>query len=228
MSKNLDIITLQFTSFTVIPFKAEIYAENLTIEWGDGYTTKYQDGDYFNIQYHYRSEGLHQIKITGENIYFLDVSSLGLTALALVSCPNLEYLDCSGNEICELNLNTCYLLEELYCNSNNLKELILPPMNRIAHLNISYNGLERLHLKNSYALHALHCMNNKLTQIDFSTCIAISRININHNLIPAEEMKRIFQQLPTKEKCDCAIIGYIQNPEAELCDNKILYTKNWR
>lgn len=227
MNAPKETISLQFVSYAAILFKAEIYAKQLTIVWGDGEISNYCNEEYYPITHLYRFEGVQKIKISGENITYLSISHQMLKELTLENSPALEYLNCSGNELFSLNLNGCASLEELYCNSNNLENLHLPDIHNIYLLNASYNNLKMLELRNCHALQTLYCSNNKLKEVDFSSCNSINEINISHNSLGAESMDSLFRQLPAKQNKNLALICYIENPGLEDCDRTIVVEKKW-
>lgn len=221
-----EVIVIQFVSYAAIPFKAEIYATQMTIDWGDGTFSHYEE-EYHQVIHHYLSEGLQTIRMTGEKISYVDISRLSLTKLVLVHCPALEYLDCSANELCSLDLRNCAVLEELRCNSNNLRELDLSVNSAINLANVSYNMLERLQLIGCRKLKTLYCGNNKLRVLDLSGCPSICELNIGYNNLDSEKINSLFEQLPSQKVAENASINYLENPGMEGCDKKIIQVKNW-
>lgn len=223
-----EVVTLRFINYTSIPFKAEIYADNLIIDWGDGEISNYKNTkNCLNLLHYYESEGTQQIKITGNNIFQLNLSGQNICELSFQNCRNLEYLNCSGNELFTLDIRECEILEELHCNSNNLTELIIPELNKLNQINISYNKLSKLQLANCSTLQTLYCAYNKLTGLDFSDNSLLNDINISHNFLTPECINHLFQQLSPQSEQDYAIIHYPGNPGFENCDVHILSVKNW-
>ena len=98
MNISAEEFHIHFISYANIPFKAGIYASDLSIDWGDGTSSILKEKQYFNIVHHYQQEGLFHIKISGHRISNLNVSRLNLVDLQLEHCPSLEYLNCSINE----------------------------------------------------------------------------------------------------------------------------------
>ena len=103
MNISAEEFHIHFISYANIPFKAGIYASDLSIDWGDGTSSILKEKQYFNIVHHYQQEGLFHIKISGHRISNLNVSRLNLVDLQLEHCPSLEYLNCSINELKELD-----------------------------------------------------------------------------------------------------------------------------
>lgn len=220
-------ITLQVISYAKIPFKARIYADLLTIDWGNNTTTYQPRNNCFNIEYAFPQEGMQNIVLSGVNITHVELSGLNITNLILNNCLHLEYLNCSGNELTTLNVENCPALEELFCNSNNLTELIIPKNASLMQLNASYNDLTKLQTNNCPNLHTLYCAHNKLTSLDLSACPALNDINISHNLFTPDAINQLFHQLPLRSIQDYAIIHYPENPDFETCDITITEIKNW-
>ena len=104
MNISAEEFHIHFISYANIPFKAGIYASDLSIDWGDGTSSILKEKQYFNIVHHYQQEGLFHIKISGHRISNLNVSRLNLVDLQLEHCPSLEYLNCSINELKELSI----------------------------------------------------------------------------------------------------------------------------
>ncbi len=224
----IQSITLTFISYASIPFKIELYADNLVLDWGDGNHSEYNKGDhYYVLRYTYQKEGLQKLKISGTNISYLKAQRLCMTDLDVSDCPTLEYLDCSGNELLQLDLQFCPLLEELYCNSNNLSTFSLPENNKISLLNISYNNLQSLILRNNFHLQSLHCAFNQLNNIDLQGCRNLNDLNISNNNLQGNVLNRVFSDLPIKAETDYAFIHYISNPGFEDCNPRLLKMRNW-
>lgn len=223
MSTYPEEISIHFMSYANISFKAEIYAEELNIEWGDGGISVYRHPDFTTISHDFFCEGLINIQITGKNISYLNVSRLSLTSLSLSYCSQLEYLDCSVNELTELDLTTCPNLEELYCNSNNLIQLNLPAHPKLLQINVSYNILKQLDITNCESLQYIYCSNNHLDTFLFNKNIPLHYLDIGNNLFTDKELNQIFQQLSFQNEKDR--IYYGQNPDSEFCNIQLLKEK---
>ena len=68
MNISAEEFHIHFISYANIPFKAGIYASDLSIDWGDGTSSILKEKQYFNIVHHYQQEGLFHIKISGHRI----------------------------------------------------------------------------------------------------------------------------------------------------------------
>lgn len=68
MHKEEEEIQIRFISYAHIPFKAEIEAENLQIDWGDGQYSQYR-GKHFHPSHTYAHEGTFLIRMTGKKNY---------------------------------------------------------------------------------------------------------------------------------------------------------------
>ena len=222
MNISAEEFHIHFISYANIPFKAGIYASDLSIDWGDGTSSILKEKQYFNIVHHYQQEGLFHIKISGHRISNLNVSRLNLVDLQLEHCPSLEYLNCSINELKELDLSPCPALEELHCNSNNLQTLDLSSNPKLMQLNASYNLLETLDLSLCPKLQSLYCSFNHLTSVCLNHCRDILYIDLCNNLLNKE---KLFSQLPHRTKR--AMIYYLENPGSEFSDYHLLKLKNW-
>ena len=64
MNISAEEFHIHFISYANIPFKAGIYASDLSIDWGDGTSSILKEKQYFNIVHHYQQEGLFHIKIS--------------------------------------------------------------------------------------------------------------------------------------------------------------------
>lgn len=222
-----EIISIQFISYASIPFKSDIYANRLMIDWGDGNTSTYENKKCYSIEYTYQSEGLQHIKISGDKVSYIDISRLSLTELTIAHCPELEFLDCSANELYRLQLLDCLAMEELHCNSNNLKDLIILGENKIGQINASYNELENLQLHDCGELQLLHCTNNRLKHLELPANKTLRKINISCNLMDTNDINDVFRQLPERVPADTAMIIYLDNPGTESCDKKLHTSKKW-
>lgn len=65
MNISAEEFHIHFISYANIPFKAGIYASDLSIDWGDGTSSILKEKQYFNIVPHSQQEGLFHIKISG-------------------------------------------------------------------------------------------------------------------------------------------------------------------
>ena len=222
-----EVLTLQFMSYAAIPFRAEIYADELLIDWDDDRQGFFTGQTYYQISHHFASEGMRQIRIVGKNISHLNVSRQNLLGIELEDCPALDYLDCSVNELPALNLEHCPSLEELHCNSNNIRMLDFSANPRLFLLEASYNNLETLYLRACNELRALHCSNNCLSDLEMEGCDHLSHLDISANCLETSELVGIFQQLSVKDKKSKAIIHYHANPGDTVGCDDILKSKNW-
>ena len=195
MNISAEEFHIHFISYANIPFKAGIYASDLSIDWGDGTSSILKEKQYFNIVHHYQQEGLFHIKISGHRISNLNVSRLNLVDLQLEHCPSLEYLNCSINELKELDLSSCPALEELHCNSNNLQTLDLSSNPKLMQLNVSYNLLETLDLSLCPKLQSLYCSFNHLTSVCLNHCRDILYIDLCNNLLNKEKLEKAKKDL---------------------------------
>ena len=79
MNISAEEFHIHFISYANIPFKAGIYASDLSIDWGDGTSSILKEKQYFNIVHHYQQEGLFHIKISGTGSFLM--SGIGRVAL---------------------------------------------------------------------------------------------------------------------------------------------------
>lgn len=224
---SAEIITIHFVSYAAIPFKMEILADELLIDWGNGEQTAYSGEEYYQITRSFPSEGLYHIRISGKNISCLDVSRLCLSEMKLEHCPSLESLNCSVNELTELNLEHCPVLEELYCNSNNLRTIDFSKNPEISMIQASYNQLTNLEIRDCAKLMVLYCSNNYFHVLDISGCLSLVNINISNNHFDKNELVDFLEQLPCKNKPEAATIYFYANPAGETDYGYIIESKNW-
>lgn len=224
-----EYVELQLTNDVPFRFKIEIYADELFVDKDDNCLISYtQVNNFHSIEYNYTVKGARPIKISGTNIFYINVSQLHITNLILSNCPQLEYLDCSGNQLSRLDLEKCEALEDLYCHSNRLTNLTIPHFSKINLLNLSDNCIEELQLGNCSYLQTLYCSQNRLHRLDLSGCVSINDINISYNSLKENTLTDIFRQLPPKNQDDFAMIHYPGNPGSETCEKSCLIAKNWR
>lgn len=223
-----ETFSFQFINYALRRLQIGIYADNLSIDWGDGTISDYQlEDNLYGIEYTFKTEGLQKITVTGENIFEVNLSGFGITELQLKHCPALEHLNCSGNELQTLDISHCHLLEELHCNSNNLMELNIPAENQLNLINCSFNNLKKLQLSNCNILQTLYCAHNKLYQLELPECCNVNDLNISHNLLDTDAINKVFRRLSEKNKNDFPMIHYLENPGIEGCDQSIINVKNW-
>lgn len=92
MNISAEEFHIHFISYANIPFKAGIYASDLSIDWGDGTSSILKEKQYFNIVHHYQQEGLFHIKISGHRISNTLISIIVSTHLSTISSPpNIIY-----------------------------------------------------------------------------------------------------------------------------------------
>ncbi len=213
MDKLEEEIGLYFTYHTNLPFKMEIDAEKLVIDWGDGQESIFSQGNYFQPIHSYHQEINYKIRITGYKINSLNITGLNLNLIELKYCPFLEYLNCAMNELNELDLSHCPVLEELYCNSNNLMELDLEHTPLLTQLQASYNRMQELNVSFCPQIQTLYCSNNRIDTFHFEGCQQIYYLNLNQNQLNREEVVRISERLFTQNPC--ATIYLLKNPDNE-------------
>lgn len=221
-----ETVFVQFISYAAIPFKAEIYANEFQIDWGDGSQSLYTGQEYYSLSHTFESEGLRQIRISGRKISYLNVSGLNLSGLNPEDCPNLTHLNCSSNELSELNLQHCPSLQELYCNSNNLQALDLSYNPEICLLQLSYNKISKLRLCCS-KLKVLYCSENNLQALNIEGCQELCFVDVSANYLDTTQAMNLFKQLPGRKQSEKATIRYHSNPlQDNICED-ILSHKNW-
>ena len=224
MHKEEEEIQIRFISYAHIPFKAEIEAENLQIDWGDGQYSQYR-GKHFHPSHTYAHEGTFLIRMTGKKITYAHFARLSLSEIQFRYCNTLEYLDCSINELKELDLSQCPCLEELYCNSNNLEELHFSQHSHLSILNVSYNILKSIDLSGCCSLQTLYCSNNHLSHLELKTCTSIHHLDVSHNLFGKNDLDRLFLQLP--ERNINASLCYTENPGTGFENPSLFKVKKW-
>lgn len=214
--QTAEIIILRFICYASIPFKAEIHADKIDIDWGDGRPTRYTNAQYYEITHEYITEGLRTIQITGKSITSINISKLSLQEIVVLDLPRLEYLNCAANELYELNLSACPQLEELYCNSNNLQNIHLSGHSNLNLVNLSYNSLTELEIVNCEQLRTVHCTDNRLRKLSFKNCPQLSDIDLCNNNLKEDAINAIFDSLPVRAAKENAFISFAENPGAEI------------
>lgn len=217
-------IDMLYMSYAQISFKAEVYAESIEVNWGDGTISTYRN--HFSVlEHNFTNEGLQTIQIKGNAIDGLKIPRLSLTSLTFKHCLHLKYLDCSINELNLLDLSHCLTLEELYCNSNNIAKLDLPHQPHLQQANLSYNLLKSLDISACTELQFLHCNENRLSHLRLNSRIPLQYLDISNNLLEWEALEEIFQQQPHPE--NNKIIHYAQNPGTDFYNHKILTSRKF-
>ena len=159
----------------------------VTIDWGDGKSSKGMLEDESFYTYSYSGSSTHTIKITGESVTWLDCSDNQLTSLDVSKnieleelwCsenqltkldvgnnPMLTLLFCNGNQLTKLNVSGCKKLENLYCYGNQLTSLDVSKNTMLKELICSFNHLTNLNVSNNSELKILYCGKNKLKNLD--------------------------------------------------------------
>lgn len=223
-----ESVVIEFISYPTLPFTTEIYAEHLTIDWGDGNNLSYDPSSiYFKLTYTYPTEKIRKICLKAKHIYSLKINNLGITGLSLKNCTSLEYLHCGGNELTELDISNCPHLEELHCNSNNLTEFQIPVSNRLSYLNLSYNSFNILKLEHTCFLQNLYCANCHLHRLDIQYGKSLNHLNISNNCLNTAALDHFFHVLPEKDPWDYATLYLAGNPGNSASFEKRRQSKGW-
>jgi hypothetical protein len=100
----------------------------VTIDWGDGDSSRFTSGYEEDINHEYAVVNrlyLVTIDITGGTLGALDASNAGIFKLDVSQCPNLGILRCHNNIISNLDVSRCTNLDVLRCDGNQLTSLNL-------------------------------------------------------------------------------------------------------
>ncbi|TYT78085.1 leucine-rich repeat domain-containing protein [Treponema phagedenis] len=152
-----------------------------------------------------------------------------LTSLAVSGLTSLQHLDCSDNQLTELDVSGLTSLKELYCYNNQLTSLAVSgltslrtlscPHNQLTtldvsgltslkHLDCQYNQLTTLNLSGCASLEELECYRNRLTKLDISSCTSLKELYCYNNKLSAEDLKKIFEDLPERKEKDGMAVLY--------------------
>jgi len=160
---------------------------------------------------------INTIKISGDNIVYLEVLESGLSALTLnlsgctaltslnfrydfnnkgnklttldvSGCTKLEALYCYGPGLTALDVTGCTALETLYCYDTGLAALDVTGCTVLEELYCSGTGLTALNVNNSAALKQLDCSRNRLTTLDLNDCTALVRLNCAANRLTSLDL----------------------------------------
>ena len=158
-----------------------------------------------------RNTKLKKLSVSGNNITSLglssnpdienlDCSGLSLGILNISHLSKLVYLDCSDCGLTALALDGKPNMETLIIDGNKVRSINVSKMNNLDYLSCVGCGLTSLNLKNNTLLTYLNCSNNQLTDIQLTSLSNLNDLNLSRNKIGDENMSKIFNLLPVREK----------------------------
>jgi len=133
----------------------------IQIDWGNGVKENFTIGDVTEF-FGFPLKG-SSVKIWGEGIASLNVTSMELTALDVTRATSLTYLYIKTNQIETLDLSNCTALTFVDCSENLLTSLNLPSTSTLTAVNCDNNLLTSLNVSGATGITELTCTNNKLT-----------------------------------------------------------------
>ncbi|WP_252722440.1 leucine-rich repeat domain-containing protein [Treponema phagedenis] len=142
------------------------------------------------------------------SLQWLDCSNNQLTTLNASGCTSLQWLYCDNNKLISLDVSGCTSLQELYCNNNQLTTLNVNGLTSLKHLDCQYNQLTTLNLSGCASLEELECYRNRLTKLDISSCTSLKELYCYNNKLSAEDLKKIFEDLPERKEKDGMAVLY--------------------
>jgi len=151
----------------------------IQVDWGDGVLVNYTINIY-SITPSSTLKG-NTIKIFGEGISWLFVSSNNLTNLDISNNIALEYLSCYSNQLISLDVSKNTALTYLNCYSNQLTALDVTKNTALVDLDFSNNNLTTIDVSNCTLLKDLRLSSNQLTSLDISNNTALICLDFNYN-----------------------------------------------
>jgi Leucine-rich repeat (LRR) protein len=150
-------------SFTIGGVPTDV---NYYVDWGNGNIVSLYTG--YSGEISPSTDGYtanSTVKIYGNIIDKLDVTSKGLTSLDLSNISLLISLYCGNNKLTTLDVSNNPSLYFLYCDDNKLNSLDVSNNAELQYLTCNNNNLSALELNNNSKLVQLKCSNNKLSKL---------------------------------------------------------------
>ena len=170
-----------------VTFSVTAYAaSNITVDWGDGTTEKFDVLS--NFKHEYSNSEIQTIRITAETLTGLSVSYGNFEELKLRNCLDLKYLSCYLLNLKEIDIAEAKNLEELYCDDNQLTALDISKNTSLTTLECRRNQLTNLDLNNNTTLMLLYCEQNQLTSMEVSNCTALLSFDCSFNQLTSLEV----------------------------------------
>ena len=155
---------------------------NVTIDWGDENVANsmlYEERSEFS--HNYSIESSYIIKITGENITYLNCSNNGLTGLDVSKNSGLRELNCGSNQLIELDVSSNTALTHLEFGANRITNIDISKNTGLTYVSYWNNQFTSLDVSKNTALTELRCANNKLISLDVSNNIALTELRCHNN-----------------------------------------------
>ena len=133
--------------------------------------------------YFYSSTSVHTITITGENVTYLDCSTLSIIDLDVSNNPELTVLWCANSQLTTLDVSRNTALKSLDCSQNQLMTLDVSQNTSLEFLNCSHNRLTTLDVSQNKALTELHCSNNRLSSLNVSRNTALNALSYDKDSV---------------------------------------------
>jgi Leucine-rich repeat (LRR) protein len=161
-------------------------AKKIIVNWGDGKITEHNNIDSSYILHQYSTSEFRTIRIYGEELTYLRVSSV--TGLNVNGCKDLTGLHCSGT-FTSLDLSNNTELTYLLFSSSILTSLDLSKNTKLTHLFYEKNyRLISLDLSNNTNLTSLECSNNQLTSLDVSNNTNLTSLKCSDNQLTSLDL----------------------------------------
>ena len=170
----------------------------ILVDWGYGIPTQYVINE--NTLISGMTEESGTIKISGENITYLNVSEKSLSYLEILDCHTINQLDCSNNNLSALDLRKKPFLSSIVCNNNQLTEMTIDENAPLLELDCSNNELQKINLPQNAPIIFFDCSKNQLTEIVLPKRAPITILNCANNQLITLPLT----ENPELESLDCS------------------------
>lgn len=248
VATEASTITLKFTSGRKVARIAVTTSdEKLTIK---GATGTYKNVEW--VDYQLTSS---EVKLTG-NITKLVCNNTGVTEINaqganqmtqliandnrqlakvnVTGCTELQKMYLNGCALTDIDISSCEKLATFFCYENKLKTLDVSKNTKMYWLDCGTNLLSEINVSNCPLLQVLYCSKNQISALDFSKCPKMIEVLCAENKIKGEQMDKMIQSLPQREKTDEAVVYIIEKSsktEGNVCTKTQvakLVAKKWQ
>lgn len=202
------------------------------IDWGDGsapdtvtLSTPDETGYLTYYPHTFPDKTSRTIVIKGQNITYLDCSSMELTALDVSKNPALTELACTRNRLTSLDVTKNTALEYLNCFYNRLTSLDVTKNSALTELQCSRNQLTSLDVTKNMVLTELVFDENRLTGLDVTKNTALTGLRCQSNNFDTAGLDVLFSTLHAN--AGSKTIHIFGNPGTSGCHSSIAEDKGW-
>lgn len=177
------IMTTTTTIGNAFSFDLNAVSNNtpIHVDWGNGSLVSYTiNTSYSNVN---GTLSGNTIKVYGEGITKLYLSSKNFTAIDVSGATQLTHLDCHSNQLTSLDVSKNTALVVLECYLNQLTNLDVSKNLALQELKCSINQLTSLDVTKNTSLKRLFCDSNQITTLDVSQNTALQDLYCDSNLL---------------------------------------------